>query len=196
MENTNVELLSAAQTGDCSKIETLVNQGADVNTQNKEGQTSLIIASSCGFEKCVNLLISLGADVDKRDSGEKVKRSSQRKHRRLNVDPGPIGGRTALMYAVIGCKYTKYPNCYLECVRYLIQAGADVNATDMRGTTALMYASMTGSIESAKLLVDARANVNKVDSVNMSALCCAAYQLTADYIWRVESVIFSKYKYI
>ena len=45
-------------------------------------------------------------------------------------------------------------------VKRLIEEGADVNAKDNYGNTALMWASQHGYIEVAKLLIEAGADVN------------------------------------
>ncbi|MBR4625451.1 MAG: ankyrin repeat domain-containing protein [Alphaproteobacteria bacterium] len=45
-------------------------------------------------------------------------------------------------------------------VKYLIDAGADVNKKDKTGATALMKAGLSGDIEIVKMLIDAGADVN------------------------------------
>lgn len=48
----------------------------------------------------------------------------------------------------------------IECVKELIIAGANVNATNRNGTTALMWASHFGEYELSLLLINSGANVN------------------------------------
>ena len=58
-------------------------------------------------------------------------------------------GRTALSWASYGGK--------TECVKLLIDAGADLNVRDKEGITALYLASYYGNTECVKLLRDAGA---------------------------------------
>ncbi len=67
-------------------------------------------------------------------------------------------------------------------LRTLIGQGADVNATNKEGETALMVASLEGRLEVAKLLVEKGANVNAKDSVGANALHYAAMGGSLDVI--------------
>ena len=78
---------------------------------------------------------------------------------------GQEQGRTALMYAAFGGSG--------ECLKLLLQHGADVNAHDSTGKTALMFAASAGSAYCLELLVKAGAEVNQLDSMKMSALSWA-----------------------
>jgi uncharacterized protein len=95
--------------GDVEKVVSLLEQpGIDVNVKNKNGQTTLIIASRCGRTKIVAMLLENGADVDAKDNN----------------------GQTALMQASASGR--------TEIVQMLLNKGADVNAKDNMGYTALM----------------------------------------------------------
>ncbi len=59
----------------------------------------------------------------------------------------------------------------LARLQALLKSGADANAGDPRGgSTPLMHAAAVGSVESMKLLLDHRANVNAVNSAGATAL--------------------------
>jgi len=95
--------------GDVEKVGSLLEQpGIDVNVKNKDGRTTLIIASRCGRTKIVAMLLEKGADVDAKDNN----------------------GKTALMQASTSGR--------TEIVQMLLNKGADVNAKDNMGYTALM----------------------------------------------------------
>jgi ankyrin repeat protein len=59
-------------------------------------------------------------------------------------------------------------------VRTLLQAGVDVNAPQVDGTTALHWASFNDDVETVALLVRARANVNAVNRYGVPPLAEAA----------------------
>ncbi|MEW6533447.1 MAG: ankyrin repeat domain-containing protein [Thermodesulfobacteriota bacterium] len=62
----------------------------------------------------------------------------------------------------------------LESVKTLLGMGANVNAEDDRGMTALMAACGQGHVEVAQLLIDGDADVNARDSAGETALMYAA----------------------
>lgn len=121
--------------GDAAKARLLMDRGADVNAQSKLGRTPLMVAASvAGNWSTVKLLLAKGARVDVKD----------------NVEPIPVvpvgGGKgTALIDA---CRTGD-----LETVRMLLDAGAEVNATDSRNGSALSEAVMYGRRELVKLLL-------------------------------------------
>ena len=50
----------------------LLHAGAKVDDRNKQGQTALMWAASCGLLKSVKALITSGADINARDSAGKT----------------------------------------------------------------------------------------------------------------------------
>jgi ankyrin repeat protein len=65
---------------------------------------------------------------------------------------------------------------YTEIVRLLLNRGADINAQDEWGRTALMIAADGGYLETVKLLLDWEANVHLRDSNGNKALMRAAWK--------------------
>lgn len=63
-----------------------------------------------------------------------------------------------------------------------IKSGDDVNAKDMWGNTALMWAAWRGHVEVVKILVEARADVNAKDNGGQTALMKAADQGHTDVV--------------
>uniref|UniRef100_A0A4X2KDL0 Ankyrin repeat domain 33 n=1 Tax=Vombatus ursinus TaxID=29139 RepID=A0A4X2KDL0_VOMUR len=92
----------------------------DVNHQDKEGNTALMLAAQAGHITLVNYLLNYypGLDLDRRDSR----------------------GLTALMKAAVQGRS--------DCVAALLMSGADPTAVDpARGKTALEWAALTDSFE-------------------------------------------------
>ena len=101
----------------------------DVNAQDEEGKTALILASDRGYTEIVKLLLEAGANVNLQDSH----------------------GNTALMWAS--------SKGHIEVVRLLLESGAKVDLQNKDGATALMWASGDGKKEIAKILLENGANI-------------------------------------
>ena len=127
----------------CIAVEKLLSLGADVNTREWTHQTPLIQASRLGHVNTVNVLLHAGADVNIKDHNE----------------------RTALIFASETCD---------SCVELLVHAGADVNAVDDRGISALLSAAFMG-IHCTEILINAGADVNIADRRDkpLLSLMCA-----------------------
>jgi ankyrin repeat protein len=138
-------LLAASAANDLESVNLFVDAGLDVNSKDAADQTPLMNAAGRGNTAMVKWLLAKGADVNAvsaEKSGGMVKN-------------GPIGlGKfTALILAS-----TYGP---AETVRALLDAGAEVNAKDIRGMTPLMYAVTSDHAEAAivKLLLARGADV-------------------------------------
>ncbi len=60
-------LMQAAMNDDLESAERLLNNGAPIDAQNKDGMSALMFAAEKGFPSIVELLIMRGADVNKRN---------------------------------------------------------------------------------------------------------------------------------
>ena len=65
-------------------------------------------------------------------------------------------------------------NGHLECVKLLIQAGADLNVQDENGRTTLMFAAAKGHVDCVKLLTEAGADLDIWHEYGFTALMIAA----------------------
>ena len=65
----------------------------------------------------------------------------------------------------------------LAGLRSLVGQGATVNTRDRRGETPLQYATVVGSLDSMKLLIEAGADVNAQNDFGATALIWAATDL-------------------
>ena len=165
-------LLIAAEKGYKGCVDELMKGGADVNHADMRGNTPLKIACRNLDMVCLDKLVKAGADVnfDKLSKYEELKilyPMSYTKDLNDRLLQLPVHlykdvegkGKTALMEAV---------KCSVDCIDFLIKAGADVNVkTTIEGTTALLEATKT-KLECIPLLVEAGADVNVVDKDDLT----------------------------
>lgn len=146
IDENGEKLVEESEKGNIKRVKKLLDDGVDINYQNNEtGTSALIIASSFGDKKLVNLLLSYNADVDLQD----------------------CQGTTALSSASFqGNK---------EVVKLLINANADVNIRDEYGSTALFSASHSDEDEIVKLLLSVPdIDVNLIDGCGQTVLILAS----------------------
>lgn len=147
----NTALMIAAENGNFEIVKTLVEAGADVNLKSIYGEHALSMAAHIGNRKIFDYLYPL--TIPEYTIGRKVLKEAIRSK---NIVRGINGlwkdkeGKTALIYAI-----EDHEN--LEKIRLLIQAGANVNAKDNNGNTALSLAQKAGNTEIIKLLIEAGA---------------------------------------
>jgi uncharacterized protein len=157
-------LMAVARTGNVDAAELLIEHGADVNAAEAwGGQTALMWAAARNQPGMIEVLIEHGAEVGKRA----IDRNWER---RVTSEPRVkemfTGGFTALLYAV-------RENC-LECVKRLLDAGADINQPDPDNVTPLILAFINLRFDIAKYLVERGADVNQWDYWGRTPLYAAA----------------------
>lgn len=143
----NKNFLQALNDYDWGKVQQLISQGADVNALDVKTKASpLSFAAEAQKLEIINLLIQKGAKVNVADEN----------------------GLTPLHRAVSGL-FAK-PN--IAVLKALIVAGADADAQDNKGETALMYvvADENIDISFAKMLIENGANPNLTNNENNTAL--------------------------
>lgn len=137
----NIQLLNAANNGDIEAIKQLLKDGENVNVQDSNGRTPLMIATYRNDIKTATVLIQAGADVNIQD----------------HIKNSPF------LYA--GAEG------YLEILRLTIQAGADPAITNRYGGTALIPASEHGYVDIVnELLIHTDIDVNHVNNLGWTAL--------------------------
>ena len=191
----------AVRWDDPESVNLLLGAGADADAANAYGVTPLSLACINRSAPLVARLLAAGADPNAATSmGETALMTCARTgnadavaallaHGSSNVNAREASrGQTALMWAVA----QGHPNV----VRLLIEHGADVHAhTETRsllvsvggrgderarelplgGFTPLLFAARHGRVESARLLLDAGANVNQTGPDGASALVTASF---------------------
>ena len=138
----------AAQKGYMDYVQHLLQLELDVDMQNANGATALMLASIMGHFSIVQVLLDKGADVRKRD-------------RKFDA---------VLIYAV-----TAYAD-NIDLVRLLLDRGAVVDENSKDGCTALISAASKGHVGVAKLLLESGAEINMQDGDGSTALIYAAQE--------------------
>ena len=157
-------LMTAARTGNPAAARVLIEHGADVNARESQlGETALMWAASENQAEVVTLLASRGADVNARSSTIQFPKDRFGLEGVLTILPH--GNWTPLMYAA--------RDGGVDAARALTKAGADVNATDPDGTTALILAIMNAHYDTANAILEAGADPNITDKAGMAALYAA-----------------------
>jgi ankyrin repeat protein len=158
----------ASVNGSATMVKRLLEAGANPNVALASGETPLMTGARAGSVDAVRLLLANGADP--------------------NATEG-FRGQTALMWAV--------DQKHVDVARILIEHGADIHArSDVwhqlentagnanasgdfemahGGSTPLLFAARTGALATARVLLDAGANVNDTTSAGTSALVVAAH---------------------
>ncbi len=141
-------LMVAANRGYLSIVQALLAHKASLNlhSYNKEGSTALLEAVVYDRVGIVKLLLSHKAKVDEPYGG------------------GIFQGTTPLMMAIMSSTGTKV------LMPLLIEAGANVNASDAQGDTVLHQVAAFGTVEAAQLLLEKGATVDARNSLGMTPL--------------------------
>ena len=118
---------------------------ADPNVHSNDEFTALILASECGNQQIVELLLEKQVNPNVQNN---------------------INGRTALFQAS--------QNGHYQVVEILLKNGTDPNIHDNEGLTALIFASFNGHYQVVEVLLKNGANPNIQDVNGYSALLCAS----------------------
>jgi ankyrin repeat protein len=154
-------------------IRVLLDEGADVNARTREvppsrrwlyslndvswvdftGQTPFLRAAFSGDTTTMRLLLEYGADPQL----------------------PTFAGTTPLMAAagvnwVVAQTYSESPEALIEAVQMCLDLGADVNATNSMGLSALLGAANRGSNDIIRLLVENGADLRVADREGRTAL--------------------------
>lgn len=168
-------IVRAAQAGSVMEVEMLLNNGADVESVHQQsGRTALAVASHCGNERVVQLLLQYRANVNTRDASSlcPLHLAAMRGHYGVVVlllqdharieEPGPNEETPLRIAAEKG---------YAEVAELLLQSRAKVNTRDRRRLrTPLHAAAANGDEAMCELLIRHGAHVEAKDGDFMTSL--------------------------
>jgi len=188
----------AAHWGNLETVEALLSEGANATALNRYGATPLSEAVRIGGAPLIEKLLKAGADPNTLTTAQaetvlmKASREGNVEAVKVLLDHGAevnvkenFRGQTALMWAAA--------EGHADIVSMLAAHGAELNLRSYDrdttlpkmaagtpaapiargGLTALLFAARQGEIESVKALLDAKADVNAVDSDGNNALTLA-----------------------
>jgi ankyrin repeat protein len=157
VDAASMSILHAAAAGnDTETIQLLVDAGTNVNAVDFAGFTPLIHAASNRNIDAVRLLISKGADVNAR--------SGDGSFQKVKAGPIALGNWTPLTASVAMATP--------ELVKTLLDAGANLETTDVRGMTPLMLAVANDrqNLDVIRMLIARGARVNAKSLAGETAL--------------------------
>jgi|HubBroStandDraft_6_1064221.scaffolds.fasta_scaffold98263_2 ankyrin repeat protein len=173
---TSDDLYNAIRANDLTRLRSLVRDTADANTKDGRGETPLMYAAVVGSLDAMKFLIAKGADVNAQNefgSTALIWSATDLAKVRLllahgaNVDVASKRGRTALFLAAMTDRSA-------ETVRLLLAKGADPKVTDSLKNSVLAAAAAGNDIESIRLIINARVDVNAANVLGLTPLIISA----------------------
>ena len=149
-------------------MEKQIEEGAEIDKRDDEGQTPLLWATREGYESIVKILLATGANPNSSD------------HK----------GQTPLFWAA--------HKGYESIVTILLQSGADPNSSDHKGQTPLFWAAHKGYESIVRILLQSGANPNSRDHKGGIPLSWATSRIHAGIVdillvygmeWPPESIV-------
>jgi ankyrin repeat protein len=134
---TNFQFACLISRSDEELMQKFLDHGADINANTKSGVTLLDEATLCGPQDLIQFLIDHGANVNAKNN---------------------VNGEAPILDAA--------RNGYTGVVKFLLDSGADIEATTSSGETPLILAIENSYLDTAKYLVARGANINAVASNN------------------------------
>jgi hypothetical protein len=153
-------LVHAAGSRKIDVLHLLLDNGAPITSRDARGRTVLMAAAASGYPEMVKEVLKRKVDVNLSATPPQPRCTEEMKQNDNCREFAEGDGETALMEAVSRSDYYVPPEGVdrLEVVRLLLAAGADVNARDKRGNTALMRCR--DGVEQVELLLKAGADPN------------------------------------
>ena len=155
----SAELVTAIRNGDVRVVRKLLDNGAEVNARDAEGNTPLILASFYASPECLELLIEKGADVNtanKAGATPLIRAATDYEKTRLLVAAGAnIQVRTALGNTPLILAARRAGNS--RTAKLLLERDANPTERNDAGVGPVLSAAASGDVQTVRFLLDAGA---------------------------------------
>ena len=176
----NPPLIRAAEVGNEAIFSMLMKARANIHARDHDGNTPLMRASKAKGQRMVALLLKAGAKVNDINRYERTPLMMAAESRAVASQHGmELHGNNGLIIKMQGKKWGEEADIQYadgistarsETIKHLLEAGAEINARDNWGQTALMKAAAENNIEALELLVKAGGNIEIPDVYGLTAL--------------------------
>src|SRR5208337_3073653 len=165
-------LMTSARAGNVAAVTALLDHGAEVNAKEAyRSQTALMWAAAERHADIVKLLLGHGADWKVQSSFRETK--IPKLSTASAISPISRGGLTAFLFAA--------REGDIETAKVMLDAGVDINQTDVDGTSGLVISIMNKQYTFAKFLLDRGADPNVTDVKGRAALYAALDMRSEDW---------------
>ena len=191
LSNAIMPLIEAAYEGNTVQVQSLIEEGVDINEKDTSGRTALMIAANRGHTYVVQLLLERGADAKARDnSGLTAMQAAESRGfqrivsmlRKFSAAPGQPEAASPLKSG--GAERLSLHRAVDEgdfaALKSLIDAGADLNARSSDEWTPLMLATIKGHTEMVEALLKNGADSNARNKKGWTALMFSVSMSDAD----------------
>lgn len=170
VEKPSISLYLASQRGDIEQIERHIKWGSDINALDKDGDAPLHVAAQKGRIAITRLLLKHGADINLQSSSGYTPAyyailAGRTRLADLLLQRGADIDATKLL---LEAAHKDIPD--RDAIVFLAAHGADLEARDEQGDTALLIAIRQGNHRLARHLVAQGADVNVLDAEGKKAI--------------------------
>lgn len=169
-DHPSIPLYLALQRGDIDQLERHMYWGTDMEALNPDGQRPLHVASAKGNVVMARKLLEHGVKVDAKNKAGDTALQIALLAGRTQVADVLLAHGASLDADALLLRAARQGTPDRDVVRYLVEHGADTEARDPAGDTALLIAVRNGNLRLARHLVDNGADVNVRDADGQSAL--------------------------
>ena len=165
--NGETALMHAARSGAAGVARELVAHGADVNAVTSRGFSPLMFAAAEGHAAVAGVLVETGADLAARTEAIESRRRGYRRSAANDGNPRRLRDNQALL------------------ISQLQQDGDLEPRRPQGGFTPLLYAAMSGDLDTVRILASAGADVNETAADGTTPLIVTLQRGIEEGLWRL-----------